>query len=35
MEWKKLPMNIGFWSAVFDVIAILAFLLLMGVLALR
>jgi hypothetical protein len=35
MEWKKLSMNIGFWSAVFDVLAILTFLVLMGVLALR
>jgi hypothetical protein len=35
MDCKKVGMTIGFWSAVFDLVAILGFLVLMAVGALR
>jgi hypothetical protein len=35
MDWKRLSMSIGAWSAVFDLAAILVFLAIMVIAALR
>jgi hypothetical protein len=35
MDWKKVGMTIGFWSAVFDLVVILGFLVLMVIGTLR
>jgi hypothetical protein len=35
MDWKKVGMTIGFWSAAFDLVVILGFLVLMAIGALR